>query len=183
MEMVLVIMQILDDDGDGVNDTLDAFPLDPTEDTDTDGDGIGNNADLDDDSDGTPSTEAIASSLDSDDDGVLDRDDTFPYDSTEWRDSDFDGMGDNSDLDDDGDGYSDFDESVRCLAHTDALDYRDVPLDTDGDGICNTIDSDDDGDGFSDDLDIFPMDSTECVITLCIIYMYFLIAFVTILKI
>ena len=76
----------------------------------------------------TLSTEAIASSLDSDDDGVLDRDDTFPYDSTEWRDSDFDGMGDNSDLDDDGDGYSDFDESVRCLAHTDALDHRDVPL-------------------------------------------------------
>ena len=109
----------------------------------------------------TLSTEAIASTLDSDDDGVLDRDDIFPHDSAEWRDSDFDGMGDNSDLDDDGDGYSDFDESVRCLAHTDALDHRDVPLDTDGDGICNTIDPDDDGDGFSDDLDIFPMDSTE----------------------
>ena len=109
----------------------------------------------------TLSTEAIASTLDSDSDGVLDRDDTFPQDASEWRDSDYDGIGDNSDLDDDGDGYSDFDESERCLAHTDALDHRDVPLDTDGDGLCNTIDSDDDGDGFDDDIDIFPMDSTE----------------------
>jgi len=38
-----------DDDGDGVNDTSDAFPLDSTESVDTDGDGVGNNADTDDD--------------------------------------------------------------------------------------------------------------------------------------
>jgi parallel beta-helix repeat protein len=43
-----------DDDGDGVPDTEDAFPLDPTEWLDTDGDGIGNNADPDDDGDGVP---------------------------------------------------------------------------------------------------------------------------------
>ncbi|MGB7298508.1 MAG: RICIN domain-containing protein [Burkholderiaceae bacterium] len=41
-----------DDDNDGVNDTQDAFPLDPTESLDTDGDGIGNNTDTDDDGDG-----------------------------------------------------------------------------------------------------------------------------------
>jgi len=41
-----------DDDGDGVNDSSDAFPLDPTETVDTDGDGTGNNADTDDDGDG-----------------------------------------------------------------------------------------------------------------------------------
>ena len=41
-----------DDDGDGVNDESDAFPLDPTESHDTDQDGIGNNADADDDNDG-----------------------------------------------------------------------------------------------------------------------------------
>ena len=34
-----------DDDNDGVEDTSDAFPLDPAEWTDTDADGIGNNAD------------------------------------------------------------------------------------------------------------------------------------------
>ena len=109
----------------------------------------------------TFSTEAIASTLDTDGDGILDRDDTFPGDPSEWQDSDFDGKGDNIDLDDDGDGYSDFDESERCLAHTDPLDHQDVPLDTDGDGLCNAIDLDDDGDGFSDDIDVFPMDSTE----------------------
>jgi hypothetical protein len=41
-----------DDDNDGTPDTTDAFPLDPSEDTDTDSDGIGNNADTDDDGDG-----------------------------------------------------------------------------------------------------------------------------------
>ena len=41
-----------DDDGDGVADSSDAFPLDAAEALDTDGDGIGNNADTDDDGDG-----------------------------------------------------------------------------------------------------------------------------------
>lgn len=43
-----------DDDGDGIPDTEDAFPMDDSEDTDTDGDGTGNNTDLDDDNDGVP---------------------------------------------------------------------------------------------------------------------------------
>ena len=34
-----------DEDGDGVADSEDAFPLDPNEDTDSDGDGVGDNAD------------------------------------------------------------------------------------------------------------------------------------------
>ncbi|HBY84750.1 MAG TPA: hypothetical protein DEO86_02645, partial [Colwellia sp.] len=41
-----------DDDGDGVLDVYDQFPLDPLETIDTDLDGIGNNADIDDDGDG-----------------------------------------------------------------------------------------------------------------------------------
>jgi len=44
----------LDDDNDGVADTTDKFPLDPTETLDTDNDGVGNNADWDDDNDGVP---------------------------------------------------------------------------------------------------------------------------------
>ena len=44
----------LDDDGDNVIDSLDAFPLDATESVDTDGDGVGDNADTDDDNDGIP---------------------------------------------------------------------------------------------------------------------------------
>ena len=41
-----------DDDGDGVADSSDAFPLDASESLDTDGDGTGNNTDTDDDGDG-----------------------------------------------------------------------------------------------------------------------------------
>jgi len=45
-----------DDDGDGVPDGEDDFPLDPTESLDSDLDGTGNNADTDDDNDGIPDT-------------------------------------------------------------------------------------------------------------------------------
>ena len=52
-----------DDDGDGVPDDEDTFPLDPGESVDADDDGIGDNADTDDDGD-----------------GVDDNDDLFPLD-------------------------------------------------------------------------------------------------------
>ena len=45
-----------DDDGDGVRDEDDAFPLDPDEWADSDKDGTGDNADNDDDNDGMPDT-------------------------------------------------------------------------------------------------------------------------------
>ena len=103
-----------DMDGDGVGDLLDAFPNDPTEWTDTDSDNIGNNADTDDDSDGLLDVDEISSEpqtnpleADSDGDGYCDgqipvqsiciEGDVFPTDSTEWKDSDGDGIGDNSD--------------------------------------------------------------------------------------
>ncbi|WP_197061131.1 immunoglobulin-like domain-containing protein [Colwellia psychrerythraea] len=80
----------LDTDGDGVDDSSDAFPLDPNETTDTDADGVGNNADTDDDGDGYP-----------------DEGDEFPLNPLEWLDTDFDGVGNNADTDDDGDGIPD----------------------------------------------------------------------------
>ena len=49
----------MDDDGDGVDDANDDFPLDPNEDTDTDNDGVGNNADDDDDGDGYTRPERV----------------------------------------------------------------------------------------------------------------------------
>jgi len=52
-----------DSDGDGVIDSLDAFPNDPNEWEDTDGDLIGNNADLDDDNDQMPDLFEIANGL------------------------------------------------------------------------------------------------------------------------
>src|SRR3569832_1702689 len=53
-----------DSDDDGVVDSQDAFPDDPTEWLDSDGDGIGNNRDLDDDGDGLPDSYELANGLD-----------------------------------------------------------------------------------------------------------------------
>jgi hypothetical protein len=110
-----------DDDGDGVADGKDAFSLDATETLDTDTDGIGNNADNDDDSD-----------------SVLDTADAFPLDATETLDTDSDGIGNNTDTDDDGD-------SVLDTADAFPLDKTET-LDFDADGIGNNADTDDDGD-------------------------------------
>ena len=48
---------------------------------------------------------------------------TFSLDPTEWEDTDSDGIGNNADLDDDGDGWTDSDESI---CGTDPLDQNDV---------------------------------------------------------
>jgi hypothetical protein len=53
-----------DTDGDGVPDSLDAFPQDASETIDTDGDGKGNNTDDDDDNDGMTDTWEIQYGLD-----------------------------------------------------------------------------------------------------------------------
>jgi len=83
----------IDDDDDGYNDNVDAFPLDSTEHLDTDGDGTGNNADTDDDGDGQ--TDANETLYGSD-----------PLDSSStYADLDGDGIADSSDPDRDGDGY------------------------------------------------------------------------------
>ena len=58
---------VIDSDGDGVEDDLDAFPDDPDETHDDDGDGVGNNTD------------------------------EFPQDPDEQFDKDGDGVGDNAD--------------------------------------------------------------------------------------
>jgi len=87
------ITTVKDLDGDGVRDSEDAFPDDPTEWSDLDGDRIGDNKDID-----------------LDGDGVSNNDDRFPKDKSEWADSDGDGIGDNADLDDNGNGIPDITE-------------------------------------------------------------------------
>ncbi|MFC6990348.1 hypothetical protein ACFQH3_00200 [Haladaptatus sp. GCM10025707] len=85
-----------DSDGDGVLDTHDDFPNDPTRSKDSDGDGV---ADKDDDF-----PHDSTRSKDSDGDGVADEDDAFPHDSTRSKDFDGDGVADKDDdypLDDD----------------------------------------------------------------------------------
>ena len=130
-----------DIDGDGYDNDVDLFPLDPSEWADFDGDGVGDNADLDDDND-----------------LVLDVDDAFPMDPFETVDTDGDGVGDNADLNDDGDSWTDAEE-LAC--GSDGLDASSVPDDFDGDMICDKVDTDDDGDGVSDENDAFPYDANE----------------------
>ena len=174
-----------DDDGDGVLDTADAFPLDATETTDTDGDQIGDNTDTDDDNDGftdsievSCGTDPIDSSssptdtdadgdpdcLDTDDDNdtYLDTQDAFPLDATEWLDTDGDQIGDNTDTDDDNDNYLDTDE-IAC--ESDPLDSSSLPLDYDQDLSPDCVDDNDDDDTCLDTEDNFPLNEDLCVDT------------------
>lgn len=128
----------LDSDNDGVEDSLDTFPFDPSEWLDFDGDGIGDNADLDDDQDGWPDTDEADCQ-------------THPYSSSSIPDDfDRDHLCDLIDPDDDGDGWPDMIEEM-CL--TEPLSSTSIPLDTDGDGECDVIDVDDDNDGVMDEKD------------------------------
>ena len=165
-----------DDDGDGVDDLSDEFPLDGSETADFDQDGIGDNADLDDDGDGwfdimetqcgfdplnstsIPSDndgDGVCDSIDPDDDndGYADQLDEFPHDASEWVDTDSDGVGNNADTDDDGDGVLDEDDAFP----TNIAEWNDL----DGDGLGSNADTDDDGDGVLDEDDAFPMNATE----------------------
>ncbi len=176
-----------DSDGDGTIDALDAFPLDPNEDTDTDGDGTGNNADTDDDDDTWSDAEEVAcdsdplddTSLpvdtdgdlvcdgideDDDNDGTPDLQDAFPLHASEDTDTDGDGIGDNADPDDDGDLL--YDAEDNCPKTFNAPHFLDNDQDGAGDA-CDAfpfdpneqLDSDDDGVG--DNSDAFPNDPGE----------------------
>ena len=170
-----------DSDNDGVNDDEDAFPDDSTEWIDTDGDGNGDNGDYDDDGDGwsdSSEEDCGSDSLDSgsvpadldndgecddmdpddDNDWVVDIDDAFPNDPTEWNDLDGDGIGDNSDEDVDGDGWT---NAAEDDCGSDSGNANVAPMDSDNDGICDLLDPDDDGDGVADGDDAFPLDGSE----------------------
>lgn len=152
-----------DSDGDGVGDKSDLFPFDPSESRDTDGDGYGNNKDA------FPLDETEW--LDSDGDGYGDNKDVFPFNENEWKDTDNDGVGDNGDFfpliavigtDSDNDGVPDADDSFP----SDPSVYRD----SDDDGVGDSIDAfpfdatetkDSDGDGYGDNSDAFPFNFDE----------------------
>jgi|GEM_PF-2833761 len=129
-----------DRDGDGYNNTDDAFPDDPGEWNDTDSDGFGDNSDPDIDGDGVPNA-----------------DDAFPYDAAEWSDIDRDGIGDNADPDIDGDGYA----NEVDMFPTDPEEWSDY----DGDGIGDNEDDDDDNDGIPDDVDDYLHDTDNDGVT------------------
>jgi len=92
--------------------------------------------------------EGVVGDSDSDNDGVLDRDDVCPgFDDN--IDSDGDGIPDGCDnfQDSDEDGWSDDNEN-ECLSNPN--DSSSVPLDFDDDDICDQLDPDDDNDGVLD---------------------------------
>lgn len=172
----------VDDDNDGVDDDYDCAPYDASI-SSLDCNGVcGGSSSLDAcgvcdgdnsacaDCAGVPNGDAVIDAcgvctndpsscgIDSDEDGVDDDDDAFPDDSTEWADTDGDGVGDNADTDDDDDGWSDQDEVV-CGSQL--LDSGSVPADSDADGECDALDPDDDDDGVVDSDDAFPSNPTE----------------------
>lgn len=92
-QIVLTHIVILDSDDDGLSDE---YELDNGLDLENSSD-----AQLDKDSDGLTNLEEFIlgtdiNNSDSDDDGVEDSQDIFPLDSSEWLDSDLDGVGDNA---------------------------------------------------------------------------------------
>ena len=136
-----------DDDNDDVLDADDAFPTDAAESKDTDGDGVGDNADLDDDNDALSDADELLLgtdplNADSDSDGFSDGLDALPLDATESIDTDSDGVGNNADQDDDGDGLDDISEIQSGL---------------------NPLLTDSDNDGVDDGIDAFPLDGSETV--------------------
>ena len=112
----------------------------------------------------TDGTGTIITSIDSDYDSVCDEQDLFPNDPLEWSDNDGDGVGDNSDCNnDDASIYLDSDDDSVCdeqdLFPNDPLEWSDL----DGDGVGDNSDycpddsgawNDTDGDGVCDNNEI-----------------------------
>jgi len=100
---------------------------------------------------------------DTDNDGYLNEDDSFPFDKFEWDDNDNDGIGDNIDSDDDNDGALDIDVNWRDKYIVQDLFPNDPneSSDFDRDGIGDNADLDDDNDGYADNIDLFPNNPYE----------------------
>lgn len=104
---------------------------------------------------------------DTDGDKVSDREDLFPLNAAEWLDTDRDTIGNNEDLDDDGDGMPD---SFEIKYAFNPLSPADAALDVDGDTLTNFQEyqratnpklRDMDADGVNDNLDVFPGNPRE----------------------
>jgi len=127
-----------DEDGDGVDNTLDNCPsiANPSQ-LNTDGDAQGNACDPDDDND-----------------GVNDIPDNCPLiANSDQLNTDGDAQGNACDSDDDNDGVNDIPDNCPLIANSDQLN-------TDGDAQGNACDPDDDNDEVDDSLDSCPLEDS-----------------------
>ena len=157
-----------DDDGDGRDDIFDVFPTNPEEWSDYDGDGVGDNEDPDDDNDEVCDydVQLVAGAsgqlhLTSSEGEILTRGcwmgpDAFPFDSNESLDTDGDSIGNNGDLDDDGDGFLDSEDAFEL----DPTEWLDADMDTFGDNI--DVFDDDPTEWFDSDEDEIGNNADEC---------------------
>ena len=165
-----------DIDGDGVDDEFDKFPRNSSEWEDSDLDGIGDNSD-ECPNEFSSSNSAGLGCPDLDGDGIKDSEDAFRNNSSEWYDTDVDGVGDNSDncpftygtslyplgcIDFDGDGFSD----IIDLFPNDPNEWSDADNDTYGDNSDEFPNDsfewlDSDNDSYGDNKDLFPFNSSE----------------------
>jgi beta propeller repeat protein len=124
---------IIDSDGDGLNDAAEALYGTNPNDSDSDDDGINDGIEVD---MGTNPLNA-----DSDSDGSNDSDDNCPLVFNDQTDTDGDYIGNPCDDDDDNDGF--LDGADKC-----PLNYNPGQEDYDTDGIGDLCDPDADGDGY-----------------------------------
>ena len=163
----------VDSDGDGYSDQGDKFPQDQTQQLDSDQDGYGDNTEgnLGDDCPrtyGTSNRNSTFGCEDLDFDGWADFEDEYVNDSSQWKDTDRDGYGDELN------GFQG--DACPKSAGTSTLD-RFGCRDTDNDGWSDIGDAlpenptqwiDRDGDGYGDndseeatEVDLFPSDGTQ----------------------
>ncbi len=158
-------------DGPGDGSECDICPIDPQNDADDDtlGDACDNCPDASNVFQKNFDGDSAGDACDDDDDGdsVVDADDAFPFNTSEWADTDGDGTGDNSDVCPTDPLDTDDDYDLVCDVNDTCLGSVENDADADGDQVCdhndlcwgNDITGDSDEDLVCGDDDNCPVDA------------------------